>query len=249
MTPEQLSSLGFSPAPDTPKQRLICSIQGEEGTGKNHFTFTAPDPIAVQSTDVGTEGMVEKFVKQGKEIYIKNYDKPLTVGDLKDPALIEQTCSEAEAFMAQWESDFQALVQSCRTIVWDTATDLWAILRWARSGRMEKIPPLWYAQMNLEYSNMVQLAFKHETNLFMLHKVKDEYANNERTGGKIRAGNNEGGYLVQVEFTTQRGDDGFEFYIDKCRANDELQGELLPAMSFAELAMMVYPESDPDGWE
>ena len=136
MTPEQLEALGFDLAPETPKQRLIISVQGEEGTGKNHFCFTAPGPIAVQSTDIGTEGMVEKFIAAGKQIFVKNYDKPLTVGDLKDPDLIESTCSEAELFLEAWETDFKELVKSdVRTIVWDTATELWALLRWARSGR------------------------------------------------------------------------------------------------------------------
>lgn len=249
MTPEQLEALGFEPAPEVPQQRLIISVQGEEGTGKNHFAFTAPGPIAVQSIDVGTEGMVEKFVQAGKQIFVKHYDKPLTMGNLKDPELIEKTCSEAEVFLEEWETDFDQLVESCRTIVWDTATELWALLRWARAGRMEQIPPLWYTNMNLEYSNMVQKAYRTNTNLIMLHKVKDEWVGNESTGNKVRAGNKESGYLVQVEFTTQKDGKSFEFFIDKCRANEELTHELLPAMSFQELAMMVYPDSEPAGWE
>lgn len=248
MTPEQLQELGFI-LQEEPKPRLIVSVQGEEGTGKNHFAFTAPGPIAVQSIDVGTEGMVEKFIKQGKQIFVKDYDKPLTVGDLKDPELVNKTCEEAEAFLNEWEEDFKKLVQSARTIVWDTATDLWSILRWARAGRMEKIPPLWYTQMNQEYSNMVQLAYRTNTNLILIHKVKDEWVNNDKTGEKIRAGNNESGYLVQVELTTQKSGKDFEFYIDKCRANIDLQGEVLPAMTFNELAMMIYPDSNPEDWE
>lgn len=248
MTPEQLQALGFH-VQEEPKPRLILSVQGEEGTGKNHFAFTAPGPIAVQSTDVGTEGMVEKFIAQGKQIFVKHYDKPLVVGDLKDPELVNQSCEAAERFLDEWEKDYKQLVQSVRTIVWDTATELWTLLRWARAGRMEKILPLWYTQMNQEYSNMVQLAYNTGTNLILIHKVKNEYVNNETTGNKIRAGNNEGGYLVQLELTCQRNGKEFEFYIDKCRANPELQDELIPAMTFQELALMVYPDSDPAQWE
>ena len=96
---------------------------------------------------------------------------------------------------------------------------------------------------------MVKTAYDHGINVILLHKVKDEWANDRRTGRKERQGMRDTGYLVQVEITTMGGrGQPFEFYIDKCRANAELQGEVIPAMEFAELAALVYPDSDPAEW-
>lgn len=246
----KLKQLGFAPVPETPQARMIVSVQGEEGTGKNHFAFTAPDPILVQSTDIGLEGMVEKFARAGKTIWVKSYKMPRVLGNLKIAANIEETCAEAEKFLATWERDYrESLALGVRTIVWDTASEVWEKLRWARGGRMDKIPPLWYSQFNEEYMNMVKTAYDHGINMILLHKVKDVWQDDKRTGRKERQGMSQTGYLVQVEITTMREGTEFSFYVDKCRANYEIQDQVLPAMTFQELALMVYPDSQPGAWE
>ena len=244
-----LSKLGFKKASGTIRPRLIIGVQGDEGTGKNHFAMSAPDPIAVMSTDRGLEGMVEKFVKEGKDIWVKEYPKPKTIGDLNDPDVVNQSVAESEAFMAAWQEDYVELMDAgARTVVWDTGTDLWQQLTWARSGRMEKIHPYAYGKFNEEFGRMIDLSHGSSCNLIILFKQKDEYVNDSRTGGRVRKGCSEAGYMVQLDFTTMREGDNFEFYIDKCRANPDLQDETIPAMDFQSLAMLVYPDSDPEDW-
>lgn len=54
------------PSYSTP--RLIMSVSGLKGSGKNHFLYSAPGPIALLDLDVGQEGVVEKFQDTGKEV-------------------------------------------------------------------------------------------------------------------------------------------------------------------------------------
>ena len=67
----KLKSMGFNTAPDKPKPRLVMAIEGREGSGKTELALSAPGPMGYQSIDIGTEGVIEKWVRAGKEIYLK----------------------------------------------------------------------------------------------------------------------------------------------------------------------------------
>ena len=65
----------FTQATDTERHfRDIERICGETGTGKTHYTLTAPSPQLLQSLDIGTEGVIEPFIEAGQEIYLEEYD-------------------------------------------------------------------------------------------------------------------------------------------------------------------------------
>ena len=71
-TTSQLRGTGFSRVDYEPKKRLVISVAAKEKEGKTHFLLTAPGPIALQSTDIGHDGVVQKFMSK-KEIYESSY--------------------------------------------------------------------------------------------------------------------------------------------------------------------------------
>jgi hypothetical protein len=249
---DKLKALGFDTPPDKPKPRIIMSIDGKEGTGKTELALSAPGPMGYQSLDIGTEGVIEKHVKAGKEIYLKEYHNPLEGGDLSDPAIMARAQTKAEETMDAFTDDFKTLLESgVKTVVWDTASELWQILRLARFGKLLKVMPLHYGPVNLEYLSLVKQAYLTDTNLILIHKVKAVWEDNEKTNDIERNGMNETGYLVQVDVNTYKDDDGdFHAFITKCRAKDSLTGEDYPdpMNTFPIIASEVYPDTDEDDW-
>ena len=162
----KLTKLGFNDAPDKAKPRLIMGIDGREGQGKTELALSAPGPIGYQSIDIGTEGVIEKWVKAGKEIYIKEYYNPLEGGDLSDPAVLKRAQNKAEEFMTAFTTDFTTLIDSgIKSIIWDTATEFWQVMRIARFGKLEKIMPHHYGPVNQEYLSLVKQCYNSDTNL------------------------------------------------------------------------------------
>src|ERR1035437_263544 len=75
MKERQKSAWGnFTPVKEVIPYRLIWRSYGPEKSGKNHFGLPAPGPIAIQSFDIGVEGVVEKFVKAGKDTRAVSYE-------------------------------------------------------------------------------------------------------------------------------------------------------------------------------
>lgn len=247
----KLKSLGFKNAPDKPKPRIIMGIEGREGHGKTEFALSAPGPVGYQSIDIGTEGIIEKHVKAGKEIYLKEYWNPLEGGDLSDPAIMKRAQCKAEEFMEEFTNDFRALVSSgVRTVVWDTASEFWQVMRIARFGKLTQVMPHHYGPVNQEYLSLVKLAYNSNTNLILIHKVKPIWKDNNKTDDFERNGMNETGYLVQMDLTTYKDEDGFHAFITKCRANESMVGMDFPepVNKFPQIAAEMYPDTDESDW-
>ena len=241
-----MKKLGFQNAADRELcPRIIVSMSALEKQGKTHFALTAPGPIAFFSTDIGEEGVVDKFAKD-KEIQI------MEVARIGEDA--------AEHAPEEWER-FEKAYSHClrdkkvRTIVLDTATEIWELLRIARFGRLTQVMPYQYGPVNAEYRNVIREAYKWDKNVILLHKMKAQYINDKRTGEYDRAGFSDTGFLVQVNARAYRygSEDGgaFAFMVEDCRQEPDLQdmefeGEMA---NFPTLAAMVLPSVDPKEWE
>jgi len=260
-TEEQLKALkavGFEPAATEARKRLIISIEGEEGTGKNNLAFTAPSPIAVLSFDVGLEGVVEKFVTgrgmvadtpvPTKEIMVREYSMPIT-----------QTADPDFDYAGTWAEFTKmyraALAARVRTMIWDTATEVHELLRMLRFKRLTQVMPHNYGPVNAEYRGLLREAYDSHTNLILLHKMRPEYVNDKSTGRKERAGFRDTGHNVQVVLKTFREDteDGslFSVKVLKCRQNAQINGKVYEGgmCSFPWLAVDVLEGSGLEDWE
>ena len=141
-----------------------------------------------------------------------------------------------------------------RTVVMDTASEVWELLRMAAFGKLDHVMPHHYGPVNAEYRGLLRMAYVSDKNLILLHKVKNEYINDKRTGNYERAGFTDTGFMVQVNVRCWRRLNGdkqlvFGMTIDDSRQNAdvagmELEGEMC---SFPMLASVV-TGTDMEKW-
>jgi len=217
------------------------ALDGLEKQGKTHFALTAPAPIVVFNFDIGLEGVVDKFAD--KKVYVVDYNTPGTVDQSFD-------------WTGTWEkfkTDYRGMFETdARTIVMDTATEAWELLRMARFGKLTEVMPQHYGPVNAEYRELLRLAYNSDKNLVLIHKLKDEYVNNQRTGKFKRAGFGDTGYMSQVNCRMERDEDlEFTLEVEDCRQNALVAGEVMegPMCAFPWLASMVFTGTGPDDWE
>lgn len=236
----------------TVRPRLIISVQGSEGGGKSHFAMSAPGPIYHQNADFGTEGVIDKFNSR-KEIHKADYSivLPESVQQLEGAAYMD---SVANLCNPKWESfkrDFRFALPRARSVVWDTADEFWELIRLARFGKLDQIKAHHYGPVNREYRDLINEAYSSDCNLIMLHKMKDEYVNDKRTGALKRTGFKDADYAAQVAVRSFKQDGQFYLEVIKCRLNTDIEGMTIPQSpdtGFADLAQMVLPQFEREQW-
>lgn len=242
----------FIPVKEIIPYRLIWRSYGPEKVGKSHFGFSAPGPIAVQSFDIGLEGVVEKFVKAGKDIRAISYEFD------KDDC----TQGAAVAIRDQFIKDFQVALQVARTIIWDTETELWEVFRYAEFDAMSDAPKN-YVQLNARYRDLIQQAYDTGVNLQLIQKVKEKWKTvqgTDRNGRPVDkpypsgemepTGFKEAGYIVQANFRhSWEKERGFVIDVLNCRQNMAVSGESFENLEFADIAQLVFPDSTEANWK
>ncbi len=239
--------MGFEIAASPARRRLLISVEGRIKQGKTHFALTAPGPIAIQSLDMGLDGVVQKFQTR-KPIHVATYDGVKT-DDLKNMSP-EQVAQKMAGIWEQFVEDYKWALANCRTVVWDTGTEAWELNRLATLGKIGNVKPHHYTMVNMEHRELVRLAEKSDANLILLHRVKKEYVNENYTGRMERAGFNDIGSWVHILSKAERREDGFHLIVQECRQNATLAGLDLPEpmASFPQLAQLVFPDSKPSDW-
>ena len=240
----ELKSLGFEePSTEAPR-RLITSVSGHEKTGKTHFGLSAPPPIFYFDIDVGSEGVVEKFKAQGKEIYTYKIRIPKPTGpkDMKDK----------DIWITMWD-DLKVRLAKCvkanrGAVVMDTASEMWDLLRLARFHKLTQVMPNQYGPVNAEAKSVIRWAYESDMSAVFLHKVKPEYVNDTRTGKYERSGFKDMEYDVQANVETffTHGEGGapgvFSLWVRNCRQNMTVAGNTLqgPMCNFDFLLKRVH---------
>lgn len=217
------------------KDRLILSVCGLEKCGKTHFSLTATPPIATFSTDVGEEGVVQKFRDKDVSImYLKRLSED-------DPDVGGQSAEEFNRFRTAYLRLLRG--KEVKTVVLDTATEIWELLRLARFGRLTQVMPYQYGPVNAEFRALIREAYKYDKNLILLHKMRPVYINDKRVDKHERAGFSDTGFLVQVNtrITYDKDEEVFDLEIEDCRHNPYLAGEIMsgPLCDFEMLKAMI----------
>ena len=180
---------------------LLVTSQANEKRGKTHFAFTSPSPIACISTDTGTEEVAAKFVKEGKSISVMYCQNPKTIKNK------EAASEEWDRIRKGWDAVLEN--KDVRTLVVDTHTELWQVMRLAEFGKLEQIPPKKYDEVNKKMRDLVKSVKQRRTlNAIFVHKYKKEYAGTKKADGTAgmdswtgfyeRAGFGDMGYLSDV---------------------------------------------------
>jgi len=246
----------FMRADDRIKQRLILAVAAREKQGKTHLSLTAPGPIVTFNADIGLEGVVHKFLPQ-KEILVYN----LAVPNAKD----RNVEKEATRVWEELEDAVDCALgnPSVRTIVFDTATEIWEIVRLAYFGKLTEVKPHHYAGVNAEFRRFLKRVFATDKNLILNMKMKAEYVNNNRTGEWEMAGFNDTAFIAQAvvypfrvdkpmkideDTTLDKGDFGVRIF--ESRHNPNANGMVLhgPLATFQFIAATILG-ADPANFE
>lgn len=237
--------------------RLVVAVDALEKQGKTHFALTAPGPIAYQSTDIGTEGVIQKF-QHHKKIYLAEYGFTIAKDDTQ-PQIMAKAGAEWDKFTNDWRMVAVPGLKTkkLRSVVWDTGSELWEFERLARLGKLTQVMPHHYTALNQEYTQLIKEVYQTPGNLVILHKLKAEWKDNaqgkgNKTGAYERSGFAGTGFLVQVNVTAWRDNEGeFHITVKDCRQNPAIAGQdfVGPLAEFKFLAVAVYPHTKLEDWE
>lgn len=234
------------------RRRMIMSIEGDWGTGKTDLALTAPGPIAFFKFDLNADFTLSQWANK-KVIYKREYE----VIDPQNPKAQEL----AEGTMRTFFADYAASIRSpkIRTVIWDTASEIWEQIRLASFGKLTNILPHHYVQVNNSFRGLMRAAFDSDTNLIMIHRLKDEWLDSKRTGRKERAGFGDLGFacqvMVQTFFDSENESSPFRIKVLKCTQNpiitNRVYGQIagLRTNAFPFLASDVFPGSQLEEWQ
>jgi len=225
---------GFEKVTKTKRKNLIISVEGMEKTGKTTFGLTAPEPIALFDMDIGTDRALNKVIP-GKNVWSFCTNYRLS----NDPDEWKELWSKLRK---SWYDALSASQKDCGSVVADTFTEVYELIRLAHFGKLSNVLPHHYGPVNAELRDMINISKDSGKNVILIHKVKDEYINDKTTGKKKRAGFAEVGYLADINIVTSwKADTGFVFTIRDCGQNMDLAGmELVGDMiNFDTIAEMV----------
>ncbi len=240
-----------------PPRRLVMRIGGQEKEGKTHFGLTMPPPIALLNIDRGLEGMYEKFARE-KELHISK--------DFR--AMPSKTMEDNER---RWEAIISAYRTALedkymRSILFDTDTEGWEIVRLAYLGKLIGVKELKYPEINSIFRNIIDMALAHDKNVIFTCRLRKQYV---KTGKKSQAGYDESawngkyetsgfgefGSIVQAnlraKIITEDGVNIPTITVINCRQNMSLNGEVFKRWDadFAWVAHKIIEGTSPEEWE
>lgn len=249
-----LRDLGFDTPDGKVRPRILIAGEGHQKTGKTNFLLTCPEPIVVMDFDLGTEGVVEKYVNKGRNIKTKRY--------ALDPDTDEKRLkAEAEERYEAWRSDFRTLCAKLKTgtLGIDDGTGAWEIARLARFERVDKAPPWLYPALNAEFRATLNHIKDTNLNLVIQHKMSeiwDSKVNSKGqreswpTGRYERAGFKHMGYLIQANLAFRREGGNFSIEVVDTRHEGDVAGYTLEGKdcTYAKLAEALFPDVEEPWW-
>jgi hypothetical protein len=260
------------------RYRVIWSGQGPGGSGKTHFGYTAPGPIAhILSDPAGYEGVCRRPEFREKDIRIaeiKFNPGKLIVRDGDRKVDLKKTgelrAEAAKAALELFEEVYAEALTWARSILWDKEDHVWELLRYAKLDAVSGKPASYY-ELNQQYRAWIQDAADNGVNLGLIRGLKEVWGTkiNPRTGAEqpVSTGEYEARGMKEVPELVQIGLDHWlvpsstdaegslvptQFMcrvMEKCRINGELCGQTFSNLDFETLAAFLYPESSPEDWQ
>jgi len=181
------------------KRCLSMCINGRRGAGKSHFALEfSPRPVLIQPLDPTLRFILEKFdltnVKMGQyprlsaELTkaVSGIKKAAEIADSKEAFTKMQ--EEAQKVWATYSQDFYSALSWARTIIWDTGSEAWELLRLARHGKLTQIESFHYGALNSEFREMIRAAQDTGVNHIILQKMKEKWGETVSATGKVSRG-------------------------------------------------------------
>ncbi len=214
--------------PEIERKCVLMNIYGDTGTGRTTLALTAPGPIAfIYSSLEKVEGILQRFAdKDVRKIDFGGYGRE---GSQKEIA--EAADEHWRLLKAAWGDAFGW----ARTIVLDTHTEAWELIRLARFGGLKPSGgrvDANYGPVNAEWRGLFrQQRTQSDVNVIVIGQTKDEYTSapkgkmGQRTGLTIQAGQKEIPFMADAIVRTSRGVDGlFKGVVEKGWYNAYCEG-------------------------
>lgn len=171
--PPELAKYGYHLVDGDIIPRVVACTHGQEKSGKNTWALSAPGPIVVIGLDANTEVSCARAARGGKEIILLDKFKPPK--EIKGKTDLQ---ARAKKVLGELEAAVAAIVKHAlpRTLFIDTGTELYELVRLALLGKLTKVMPHNYAEVNTYMRVFLQDLMENEKlNIIITHKVKKEY--------------------------------------------------------------------------
>ena len=273
---EALSKAGFTDVIEPRQGSAVIALAGIEGTGKTTWALTGPKPLLYQGTDFGTDGIIQKA--DGQIIRPKGGDYKIEI-PFEYRAFVDRKETDKERqvregrlanfvhekFYVPFYEDFiKGLDAGVRTVVWDSASEIWEFIRLSVFGRTGTNRPDLNAEANAKFRELVRMANVRNVNLIMINHLKKRFDSYFDASGNVKwrptnewtmEGNDKCPRLVAMNLWTEftpgdaltGTDPVFNLKVKKNRDHAEYVGQTLPALPFIELMGLLVPEVDE--WE
>ena len=273
----------FFSSPDTLTKevpRLAISLEALDKCGKTHWSLmTAPDPIVLVTCDPGTLHVLNKARLAGRRIpYV--LELPHERPDTKIIAAKDVDRFEHDAYKKLWAKYREGMYalasdskSGIRTVVMDTATDLWHLAELAHFGKLRGNARIDIrTELNADFSGIFWRLYKDrpDLNIILIHKLRKEYkpkgekGEDAWTGKYEREGFGKIGFAVDLclraGWDSVRRDFYTEIEVDQATryGGGELSGKRWYSKpfdgeqesGFGWLGMTVFPETieNPEWW-
>lgn len=243
------------------QEPFAVATYGLHGSGKTRLGCSMPGDIGVIALERKTKQTALKTATEfGRRLIWPEQD--FTAPDVNHRlSLSTMNIEQAKAYYRKRvnsikETGYRMLDQkNIKSIMLDGGSELFDDVLCAEFGRSQRIMPRDRGPCNKEMREFLSImASKH---LIITHQAKEIWANDKPTGKYDWAGYPHIGYNVNVLIEQYRDNKTGEFRasVVMCQANPSLHGsdgkDILTdeALTFSNLAMMVYPESEIEEWE
>jgi len=220
----QFTSLGEA----KDKRGLKIGIYGDYATGKTHFGLTAPEPIYIIDTEMGSAPLAHLF--EGKDV------KVLDVAE-KDGTKSYQKIVEAVEYISQQED--------VGTVILDSITDLWEFSQEFAKVNIFKIKPeqrlaqQWdWGVINKCYMKVLLKLLRLECNLIVTARESEIYAGAGQPTNQVKPKwqKTTGHWVDLVLHNTKKidklGKTIFTTTVEKCRQSGEIMGKSFVGINF-----------------
>ena len=231
---------------------VFMSIYGDTGTGKTSLALTAPGPIAFIHAAEKIEGIIQPAARE-KDIRVHNFG-----GGVPAKGGPNEIAKAADKVMSELKAAWVDAFGWARTIIVDTHTEIWDLLRLARFGTLTPRGHIasMYAPVNGEMRSLFkEFRTQDTTNVITIGMTKESYRNDKPTGNMVMAGFKEVPYYSDVIIEMNRNflkksDTDFIATIRKGWWNAMVEGLEIEDedISFSFL-MSLITETEEEKWE
>lgn len=233
----------------------MIASDGWANTGKTEFAWSSPGPI------------IHLCLDRGHDAALDNANPPATrSSDVAYDVIKVPMASQAEDFVKYWQEFYDKFRNSinnpdCRTVIVDGDSDSWELQRLAAFGKLDKVPPHKYTEVNAARRALYARAFDSRKVCIFTSKLKEEYETvtnkkgeeiRQKTGKDKRQGFDDHDYLfaLQLRHLYKPASREWGVRILRCKADTSVEGYELwnEECNLSTVLQTCYPKVPLQDW-